>query len=84
MKATGIVRRFDENGRFVIPMELRRMLDLDTPGDAVEVFLDGESIVLKKYDPTCMFCGEAENLISLGGKRVCRACLQKLNEAAIG
>ena len=78
MKATGIVRRFDENGRFVLPMEVRRMLDLDRPGDAVEVDLDGESVVLKKYNPSCLFCGEADDLVVYKEKRVCRKCVEKL------
>ncbi|MBR5409858.1 MAG: AbrB/MazE/SpoVT family DNA-binding domain-containing protein [Clostridia bacterium] len=78
MKATGIVRRFDENGRFVLPMEVRRMLDLDMPGDAVEVYLDGESVVLKKYNPSCLFCGEADDLVVYKEKRVCRKCVEKL------
>jgi transcriptional pleiotropic regulator of transition state genes len=78
MKATGIVRRFDENGRFVLPMEVRRMLDLDMPGDAVEVYLDGESVVLKKYNPSCLFGGEADDLVVYKEKRVCRKCVEKL------
>ena len=78
MKATGIVRRFDENGRFVLPMDVRRMLDLDMPGDAVEVYLDGESVVLKKYNPSCLFCGEADDLVVYKEKRVCRKCVEKL------
>lgn len=83
MKATGIVRKFDENGRFVIPIEVRRMLDLDNPGDAMEVFLDGESIVLKKYSPSCVFCGNAGDVVVYRDKRVCRECLQKLGALAL-
>ncbi len=82
MKATGIVRKFDENGRFVLPMEVRRMLDLDMPGDAVEVYLDGESVILKKYNPACVFCGEAADLVAYKDKRICRKCIQKLNVLA--
>ena len=61
MKATGIVRKFDENGRFVLPMEIRKQLELNTPDAALEVFLDGDGIVLKKYEPACVFCGSFEN-----------------------
>ncbi len=82
MKATGIVRKFDENGRFVIPIEVRRMLDLDNPGDAMEVFLDGESIVLKKYSPSCIFCGNASDVVVYRDKRVCGECLRKLGAMA--
>ena len=82
MKATGIVRKFDENGRFVLPREVRRMLELDMPGDAVEVYLDGESVILKKYNPACVFCGEAADLVAYKDKRICRKCIQKLNVLA--
>lgn len=78
MKATGIVRKFDENGRFVIPMEVRRLFGLTSADDAVEVFTDGDCIVLKKYAPTCIFCGENDNLVSYKDKRVCRKCFTKL------
>ena len=79
MKATGIVRKFDENGRFVIPMELRKQLGLDTRDDALEVFVEEDRIILKKYAPACIFCGGMENLISYKDKRVCGACAEKLN-----
>ncbi len=78
MKATGIVRKFDENGRFVIPMELRRSFGLTTTDDAVEVFTDGDCIVLKKYAPSCVFCNESSDLVSYKDKRICKKCYNKL------
>ena len=46
----------------------------------IEIFVEGDSIVLKKYAPNCIFCGSKENLISLDDKCVCKACVEKLNE----
>ena len=57
MKSTGIVRKVDELGRIVLPIELRRTLDI-AEKDAIEIYVDGESIILKKYEPTCIFCGD--------------------------
>ena len=82
MKATGIVRKFDENGRFVIPMELRKLLGLETRDDALEVFVEDDKIILKKYEPACIFCGGMENLFSYKDKKVCGKCAAKLG--AIG
>ena len=78
MKATGIVRKFDENGRFVLPMELRKQLGLLGSDAALEIFTEGDSIVLRKYEPFCVFCGASEELTVFMGKRVCRTCAQKL------
>ena len=78
MKATGIVRRFDENGRFVIPMELRKLLGLESRDDALEVFVEEDKIILKKYAPACVFCGGMDGLILYKDKRVCAACAKKL------
>ena len=73
MKSIGIVRKVDELGRIVIPMELRRTLGI-AEKDAVEIFVDGEQIVMKKYNPSCIFCGEARNVISYKGKNICNSC----------
>ena len=79
MKATGIVRRLDQLGRIVIPKELRTTLDLkDT--DPVEIFTEGDTIILRKYQPSCIFCGEAEGLVQIDGKNVCRKCAEKIKK----
>ena len=77
MKATGIVRPVDALGRIVLPVELRRTLDITTE-DSLEIFTDGQSIILKKYQPSCIFCGEADSVEMIKGKYVCRNCLKEL------
>lgn len=77
MKATGIVRRVDELGRIVLPIELRRTLEIEER-DALEIFVDGSAIVLRKYQPSCVFCGSARNVISFKGKNICPACIRQL------
>ena len=75
MKTTGIIRRVDELGRFVIPKELRRLLHMDC-GDKVEISVDGESIILKSFQPYCIFCGSGESISTFKGKNICAACLE--------
>jgi transcriptional pleiotropic regulator of transition state genes len=78
MKATGIVRKVDELGRIVLPIELRRTLDLDIK-DPVEIFVDGEKIILKKYLPACVFCGNSDQTIYFKGKLVCNTCKSEIS-----
>lgn len=77
MKSTGIVRKVDELGRIVLPIELRRTLDI-AERDSLEIFVDGSSIILKKYQPSCIFCDDAREVITFKGKNVCRACVKAL------
>ncbi len=77
MKSTGIVRRMDELGRVVIPIEIRNKFDIKVK-DPVEIFVDGSNIVLKKYEPNCVFCGGTKNLVEYNGKLVCNKCAKKL------
>lgn len=77
MKSTGIVRKVDELGRVVIPIELRRVLDI-AEKDPVEIFVDNNKIILKKYETTCVFCGSAENVTAFKGRNVCEECLKEL------
>jgi transcriptional pleiotropic regulator of transition state genes len=77
MKSTGIVRKVDELGRIVIPIELRRTLDI-AQKDALEIYVDGSSIVLKKYQPACIFCDDARDVLNFKGKNVCRNCISIL------
>jgi transcriptional pleiotropic regulator of transition state genes len=81
MKATGIVRKVDELGRVVLPMELRKTFDIKIK-DAMEIYVDDESIILKKYQPACIFCGNASDVINHSGKNICKPCSEKLAEAA--
>lgn len=80
MKATGIVRKFDENGRFVVPMELRKQLGLDTRDAALEVFVEDDKIILKKYSPACIFCGGMDYLITYKDKKICKSCAEQINK----
>lgn len=77
MKSTGIVRKVDELGRIVIPIELRRILEIGEK-DALEIYVDGEHIILKKYQPACIFCGDARDVINYKGKNICKNCLEEL------
>lgn len=79
MKSTGIVRKVDELGRIVVPIELRRTLDI-AEKDALEIFVDGEQIILKKYEPTCIFCGEGKDVINYKGKNICKSCLNEIRK----
>ncbi len=82
MKSTGIVRRVDELGRVVLPIELRRTLQI-ADKDSLEIYVDEEKIVLKKYEPACIFCGNAENIEVFRGKNICQDCLKSLHTEAV-
>lgn len=77
MKSTGIVRKVDELGRIVIPIELRRTLQIDQK-DALEIYVDGSQIILKKYEPACIFCDQAKDVINFKGKNICPDCTEEL------
>ena len=77
MKLTGIVRKVDELGRIVLPIELRRTLDIAVK-DALEIYVDEGTIILKKYEPSCIFCGNSKDVISFKGKNICPKCLDEL------
>ena len=75
MKSTGIVRKVDELGRIVLPIELRRTLGIEIK-DSIEIYVDNSTIILKKYEPTCIFCGESEEIATYKDKNVCKKCLE--------
>lgn len=79
MKSTGIVRKVDELGRIVLPIELRRMLDI-AEKDPLEIYVDEDSVILKKYAPACIFCGNAKDVASFKGKRICPDCMKEIRE----
>ncbi|MFV3013600.1 AbrB/MazE/SpoVT family DNA-binding domain-containing protein [Clostridium botulinum] len=79
MKNIGIVRKVDELGRIVIPKELRRTLNIEE-GDGLEIYTEGEQIILKKYEPCCIFCGEAKEVMNFKGKNICKICLKELGK----
>lgn len=77
MKSTGIVRKVDELGRIVLPIELRRTLDI-AEKDALEIYVDDGTIILRKYEPSCIFCGASSDVITFKGKNICPKCLDEL------
>lgn len=80
MKSTGIVRRVDELGRIVIPMELRRTFNIDVR-DPLEIFIEEDKIVLSKYNQTCVFCGGTENMQTFKEKNICHSCHHSLTNS---
>ena len=82
MKSTGIVRKVDELGRVVIPIELRRTLDIEQK-DALEIYVDSDKIILRKYEPACVFCGNADEVTNFKGKNVCKECLNTMGTKAV-
>lgn len=77
MKSTGVVRKVDELGRIVIPIELRRTLGVDIK-DPLEIFTDESTIILKKYEPGCIFCGNLSGVTTYKGKNICDECRSSL------
>ena len=77
MKTNGIVRRLDPLGRIVLPKSYRDNLDIAIKDD-IEIFMDGTSIVVKKHEPRCVFCGETEEIREFKGKKMCRNCSAEL------
>ncbi|NLB79488.1 MAG: AbrB/MazE/SpoVT family DNA-binding domain-containing protein [Clostridiaceae bacterium] len=80
MKATGMIRSLDQLGRIVIPIELRRVLDIAI-GDGLEFYSDESTIVLKKYEPACIFCDNAKDITVYRGKNVCGECYSELKKS---
>lgn len=78
MKPAGFLCNIDNLGRIVIPAPIRKTYDLNK-GDAVEIFTDENGIMLKKYSPTCVFCGGVDNVSTFKGKIVCEGCIKKLS-----
>ena len=79
MKSTGIVRKVDELGRIVLPIELRRTLEI-VERDSLEIYVEGSTIILKKYEPACIFCGDAKDVINYKGRNICRKCLEEVKK----
>lgn len=79
MKTTGIIRQLDSLGRIVLPIELRRILDIG-PKDMMEILVEGSSVVLRKYEPDCLFCGSSAQLTPFKDKMICHNCLKSLKQ----
>ena len=79
MKSTGIIRRVDELGRVVLPIELRNKFGI-TEKDPMEIYVDGSSIILKKYEPNCIFCGSSKKVTTFQDKVVCEKCINNISK----
>lgn len=77
MKSTGIVRNIDELGRIVIPKEIRKKLGIEN-SDPVEIYVEGDKILLAKYHPACHFCAATDDIMEFKGKVICKACAEEL------
>lgn len=80
MKSTGIVRNIDELGRIVVPKEIRKKLGIANT-DPVEIYVEGDKIILTKYLPVCHFCSRSENVVEYKGKKICKSCIEELASA---
>ncbi len=79
MKATGIVRKIDNLGRIVLPIELRKTLGIDIK-DPIEIFTEDDYVILRKYSPMCLLCGKEVSTITFKGKRICSKCLMEIKQ----
>lgn len=79
MKSTGIIRKTDNLGRIVLPIEIRRKLGI-TSDDSVEIFIDEDRIVLRKYEPACIFCGNVDKVSLFKGKLLCSECINLIKK----
>ena len=79
MRSTGIVRKVDELGRIVLPIELRRTLEI-AERDSLEIYVEGSTIILKKYEPACIFCGDAKDVVNYKGRNICKKCLDEMKK----
>ena len=79
MKSTGIVRKVDELGRVVTPIEIRNKFDI-AEKDPIEIYVEGSSIILKKFEPNCVFCGSSKDLVEYKDKLICSKCAESIND----
>ena len=79
MKSTGIVRSVDELGRIVIPKEMRTKMNIKS-SDPIEIYVEGDKIILKKYENSCLFCGGSEDIVDFKGKMICSSCIAELKD----
>ena len=82
MKSTGIVRKVDELGRVVIPIELRRVLEISEK-DPIEIFVDGNKIILKKFETSCIFCNATDDIQVYKGRNICNDCIKEIHKRTV-
>ncbi len=78
MKSTGMVRPVDKMGRVVIPKEIRKQLKVENDVDSFEIYMDNDKVILRKYQPTCIFCDSLADSVVFEGYNVCTSCIEKL------
>ena len=78
MKSTGVIRPIDKMGRVVIPKEIRKQLQVENDVDSFEIYVENDTVILKKYQPTCVFCDSLADSVSYQGRVVCKDCIAKL------
>lgn len=81
MENLGIVRSVDVAGRIVLPIEIRKELDITGVDSKVEILARGNEILIKKYVPSCIFCHGTDNLIEFNGQKICADCAKKIGKA---
>lgn len=79
MKSTGIIRKVDELGRVVIPIEIRNQFNI-VEKDPIEIYVEGSTIVLRKFEESCIFCGNTENLTEFNDRLICQECSKKISD----
>ena len=79
MKSTGIVRNVDELGRIVVPKEIRKKMGIAS-SDPVEIYVDGDKIILTKYAPCCAFCQSENGITEFKGRTICKTCLEEIKD----
>ncbi len=77
MKKTGMTRAVDEVGRIVLPKEIRESMDLKTK-DELEISVEGDKIILRKFQPSCVLCGGNNGLILFNSNKLCASCIAKI------
>ena len=80
MQPIGVTRPVDKGGRVVIPREIRNQLNIVDNEDSFEIFTDGDLVILKKYQPKCVFCKSLDDSVMFEGYTVCKNCIEKLNK----
>ena len=79
MNYTGCVRQIDPVGRIVLPMDMRVKLDLQN-NSQVEILMDGDSMILRKYQQACIFCDSSDGLLQHNNKSICADCIKAMHE----
>ena len=78
-KSTSVTRKVDQLGRVVIPKELRKNFDIEDNKDLLEIYVEGDKIILRKFTPGCIFCGQEGTVYEYKEKHLCSNCIKEIN-----